>query len=53
MASNITQKSLKSLLADMERDDPFYKKAGYKKAEDPKFIDNEWKRLMQLQKGAR
>lgn len=53
MAHNLTQKSLKSVLADMEKEDPLRRIAGTKKAEDPKFINSEWKRLMRLQKGVR
>ena len=41
------------MIADMERSDPLHKKVIIKKAEDPQFVDSEWRRLMQFQKGAR
>jgi hypothetical protein len=53
MAHNMSQKALKKLIADLERDDPLHKKAVKRKADDPQFIDSEWRRLMQFQKGAK
>ena len=53
MASNVSQKSLKKILSDMEKEDISIKKVKKKREKDPSFVDSEWKRLMKFQRGMR